>query len=131
MAGYDVTPAAPSPINAPPVGGYAQQPAPGATQMFTPGLAAQQGAGGAGGYFVPPVGGGGIGQTQVPAQQVPAVQPQVQGYAGGYAGVQGVTDGMRGLGVGDKVSCGRGEDSSGAWWFALVMERRIAAQIKF
>lgn len=79
--------------------------------MFTPGLAVQQGAGGAG-YFAPPVvGGGGMGQPQVPAAQA---QPQVQGYAGGYAGVQGVTEGMRGLGVGDKVSWRVGESASEA-----------------
>lgn len=75
--------------------------------MFTPGLAAQQQPAAAGqGYFAPaaqPM----VGQPQIPALgQVPG-QAQ-QGYAApgaaGYGGVQGVTEGMRGMGMGDKVS---------------------------
>lgn len=91
LAGYE-SPAPPAVPVAQPAVDYAAQPQ---GQMFTPGLAAQ-GLTGAGqqGYFAP-------GQTQ----------PQPQGFVGygqpqqaQVGGVQGLTDGMRGMGIGEKVS---------------------------
>jgi hypothetical protein len=90
-------------------GGMGVPAAAGAGQMFTPGLAGQQPAaaqaGGGGGYFapagqVPGVGasiGGGYAQQDVPQQQGYAGQPMVPG-------MQGLTDGFRGMGMGEKVS---------------------------
>jgi hypothetical protein len=99
---YETPAAAPSPVSVVPAVPYGQPAVAGQGQLFTPGLAAQQPAGQ--GYFAPPQ--PGVGQPQIPALgQVPG-QPQ-QGYAAapaGYGGVQGVTEGMRGMGMGDKVS---------------------------
>ncbi|KAI5453924.1 COPII subunit [Naganishia albida] len=95
--------AAPSPVSAVP---YGQPAVGGQGQMFTPGLAAQQQPAAAGqGYFAPaaqPM----VGQPQIPALgQVPgqAQQGYVAPGAAGYGGVQGVTEGMRGMGMGDKL----------------------------
>ncbi|KAJ9120632.1 hypothetical protein QFC22_002561 [Naganishia vaughanmartiniae] len=127
LAGYDTTSATPPAVSS---AGYAQQggmgmggqgmnmaqaqqggmgvpAAAGGGQMFTPGLSGQQpAAAGTGGYFAPagqvpgvPSGApaaGGYGQQDVPQQQGYAGQPMVPG-------MQGLTDGFRGMGMGEKL----------------------------
>lgn len=80
----------------------------GAGQMFTPGLAGQQPpAAQGGGYFAPAgqVPGVGVGTPAVGGYAQQDV-PQQQGYAGQpmVPGMQGLTDGFRGMGMGEKVS---------------------------
>lgn len=109
--------------------------------MFTPGLAAQPAQGvqpqqGQQGYFAPAAGQGAV--PLVGGQGLG--QPPVQGgYAGygqqqGPGGVQGLTEGMRGLGVGEKVSlrgivgCVAGSVLEGGggseWWSTRGREMR-------